>query len=200
MTYNSLVSAIPNEWKIKIQEKSVNMTDRLTDDIRLTCNNVLVSLEKITSKKLYNELIRRIAKPPIAIERWTELHPFLENHDWKCTFILPHKIAQETYLQSFQYKVVTRILNCNYNLHKWGIKDSPVCEYCNELDTITHHLFECQVVKTFWNEVELWIYDRLGVLFNLTVCEIIFGIRELDELIRLVNYIILYGKLYINKQ
>ena len=54
--------------------------------------------------------------------------------------------------------------------------------------------------KTFWNEVELWIYDRLGVLFNLTVCEIIFGICELDELIRLVNYIILYGKLYINKQ
>ena len=48
MTYNSLVSAIPNEWKIKIKEKSVNMTDRLTDDIRLTCNNVLVSLEKIT--------------------------------------------------------------------------------------------------------------------------------------------------------
>ena len=124
----------------------------------------------------------------------------MENHDWKCTFILPHKIAQETYLQSFQYKVVTRILNCNYNLHKWGIKDLPVCEYCNELDTITHHLFECQVVKTFWDEVELWIYDRLGVLFNLTICEIIFGIRELDELIRLVNYIILYGKLYINKQ
>ena len=61
-------------------------------------------------------------------------------------------------------------------------------------------MFECQVVKTFWNEVELWIYDRLGVLFNLTVCEIIFGISELDELIRLVNYIILYGKLYINKQ
>ena len=48
---------------------------------------------------------------------------------------------------------------------------------------------ECQVVKTFWNEVELWIYDRLGVLFNLTVCEIIFVIRELDELIRLVYYI-----------
>ena len=82
----------------------------------------------------------------------------------------------------------------NYDLHKWGMKDSPVCEYCNELDTIAHHLFECHVIKSFWNEVELWIYDRLGVLFNL------FGIRELDELIRLVNYIILYGKLYINKQ
>ena len=50
MRYNSLVSAIPNEWKIKIKEKLVNVTDRLTDDIRLTCNNVLVSLEKITSK------------------------------------------------------------------------------------------------------------------------------------------------------
>ena len=48
MTYNSLVRTIPNEWKIKIKEKSVNMTDRLIDDIRLTCNNVLVSLEKIT--------------------------------------------------------------------------------------------------------------------------------------------------------
>ena len=103
MTYNSLVSAIPNEWKIK--KKSVNMTDRLTDDIRLTCNNVLVSLEKITSKKLYNELIRRTAKLPIAIESWTELYPFLENHDWKCTPLFCHiKLFKKLTFKVFSIK------------------------------------------------------------------------------------------------
>lgn len=75
------------------------MTDRLTDDIRLTCNNVFISLGKITLKKLYSKLMRRIMKPPIAIRSWTELHPpFLENYDWKCTVIATCKITQETYL------------------------------------------------------------------------------------------------------
>ena len=200
MTYNSLLSAIPKEWKRKLKEKSVNMTDKLTDSIKLKCNDVFISLDKITSKKMYNELIQRLVVPPIAIENWIDIYPFLEKHDWKYTFTLPSVVAKETYLQSFQYKIVTRILNCNYNLYKWGIKTSPACEYCCEVDTITHHLYECCEVETFWNQVQLWIYDKLEVMLHFTVCEILFGVIESDDLIRVINYIILYGKLYINKQ
>ena len=134
------------------------------------------------------------------VESWTELHPFLEHYDWKYTFILSNIVAKETYLQSFQYKVVNRILNCNYNLHKWGIKISPACIYCNYMDTITHHLFECEEVKSFWNHVQLWILEKLGVKFSFTICEIISGISNPDDLMKAVNYIILCSKSYINKQ
>ena len=149
---------------------------------------------------MYDELIRRVAIPPTSINTWIELFPFLENHDWKYTFTLPNLITKETYLQSFQYKIITRTLNCNYSLFKWGIKTSPVCVYCCHNDTITHHLFECEKVQDFWRDVQSWIYDKLGVKFSLTVCEIIFGISGLDDFTRALNYIILFGKVYINKQ
>ena len=200
MSYNSLISAIPKDWKAKIKEKPVILTDRLTDEIRVKCNNILLSLEKITAKKMYNEIIQELAKPPTAIEAWIEIYPFLETHDWKYTFNLPNIVAKETYLQSFQYKIITRTLNCNNNLYKWGIKASPTCIYCGHWDTIMHHLFECKESKIFWNHVQNWIFDKLKTMFRFTVCEIIFGIYESDDVTRVVNYIILYGKLYINKQ
>ena len=46
----------------------------------------------------------------------------------------------------------------------------------------------------------MWIYDKLEVMLHFIVCEILFGVIESDDLIRVINYIILYGKLYINKQ
>ena len=68
------------------------------------------------------------------------------------------------------------------------------------MDTITHHLFECEEVKSFWNHVQLWILEKLGVKFSFTICEIIFGISHPDDLMKERNYIILCGKSYINKQ
>ena len=62
------------------------------------------------------------------------------------------------------------------------------CVYCNYLDTITHHLFECGEVKTFWNQVQLWILERLRVKFN-PASGIVFGISAPEELTRVVNYI-----------
>ena len=48
MTYNSLASSTPKEWKSQVKGKSLDVTDRLTDDTRLKCNNTLVLLVKIT--------------------------------------------------------------------------------------------------------------------------------------------------------
>ena len=85
-------------------------------------------------------------------------------------------------------------------MYKWGLKNSPVCVYCCHTDTIVHHLFECENVKTFWTDIESWIFYKLGVKFRLTVCEIIFGICDSNDFTRVLNYIIIFGKVYINKQ
>ena len=48
-----------------------------------------------------------------------------------------------TYMQSFQCKVLNKVINCNFYLFKWSIKKSPNCAYCENIDTVAHHLFEC---------------------------------------------------------
>ena len=103
-------------------------------------------------------------------------------------------------MQSFQYKVLNRVINCNFSLFKWGIKNSPNCAYCENIDTVTHHFFECADCIEFWKKVEQWLFEKLKVKFNLTVCEVIFGIPfSNDSLMQIINYVIILAKYFINK-
>ena len=61
------------------------------------------------------------------------------------------------------------------------------------VDGVEHHLFHC-------TDGKLLMIDNLGYGFELTVCEIIFGIPNTNNPdIKLVNFFILLGKWYINK-
>ncbi len=122
--------------------------------------------------------------------------------EWNCVYNLPYKINKEPYLQSFQYKILNRILNCNSNLFKWKIIDDKSCVYCEheQPDTIEHRLYSCEESKKFWKRVETWISDNLEINFPFTICEIIFGIGITDDInIDIINFIILLGKWYIHK-
>ncbi len=139
--------------------------------------------------------------PPTSIETWIDIFPFLGKVEWSTYFTIPQKITREPYLQSFQYKILNRIINCKEKLFKWKISETPVCIYCNEIDTIEHHFFYCRESSLFWNRLEKWLENNLQLKFSFTVCEIIFGI-PLDNAqpeIVMINFIILLGKWYINK-
>ena len=95
--------------------------------------------------------------------------------------------------------MLNRILNCNENLYKWKIKPDNICIYCDKIDTIEHHLYECDESKYFWKRLENWMRNNLDVSFPLTICEIIFGIQiNINSDIALINYLTLIGKWYIN--
>ncbi len=52
--------------------------------------------------------------------------------------------------QSFQYKLLHRVIACNAWLKNVRIKNTPTCQYCNEDDDIQHfHLF-CSKTHDFW--------------------------------------------------
>ena len=72
-------------------------------------------------------------------------YPYLEVSNWTKIYKLPFKICRDTYIQTLQYKILHRVLNCNYNLYLWKINDNSMCEICKFLDTIEHYLFQkCQ--------------------------------------------------------
>ena len=116
------------------------------------------------------------------------------------TQILSNNNTYKTYIHTFQYKIINRILNCKEKLKKWSLTDNNECNYCRKIDTIEHHLFECIENQIIITKIEKWLKLNLDITHKFTICEIIFGIQGKKERnFYIINYIILIFKLYVNK-
>ena len=58
---------------------------------------------------------------------------------------LPLRITRETKLSIFQFKIIHNILPCRKLLYKMNISESPLCEFCNELESLPHILVKVGV-------------------------------------------------------
>ena len=96
---NSLLYSIPREWKKKIQSMASKYEERPHFNLKLNMKSV--SIFKVTSSKIYWEIINRIIKKPTALDTWLDLFPFLEDENWSLIYRLVYKITAEPYLQSF---------------------------------------------------------------------------------------------------
>ena len=140
-------------------------------------------------------------EPPTSINTWLDRFPFMENIDWKDIFELPYKIVSEPYLQSYQYQIVNRILNCNKRLNKWKIKNGPECDSCGEIDTVEHRFYTCRESQKIWKGISKWIDENFYIKITFTICEVLFGIPANDDVfIQLFNFIILIVKWFLIKK
>ena len=199
---SSIKSAIPKTWK----EKLKTIHEPIQDERLIRSNNPYTKigmetkpLHKITNKQITNKLLINTIKPPTSIETWINIFPFLETEDWDPIFIRTFKTTKETYLQSFQYKILNRILNCKEKLYKWKIKPDNKCDDCGEVDVIEHHLYYCSTSKQFWNQLKNWMLANVGFGMELTVCEVLFGLPTHNNSdLKLTNFLILIGKWFLN--
>jgi len=165
------------------------------------------SLKNLSSKEIYWELITlKKTSIPKCIIKWHETfnEVFILSdsviHMWKQIFKLPFQTCEETQLQSFQFKILHRIIACNHWLHIINIKDSPLCTDCNEDDTLLHFFINCNLVTSFWTSFANWL-SRL-IKQNLILDEpiIMFGIENSSSEIKMINYLLIVGKWYIYTQ
>ena len=204
MSFNRITSAIPVKWKEKLKTRNVDNFVRQTIP-HVKVKGKKVEFIKVNNRSLYWAVLNDDLEEPSAIEHWVESYPFLDSKPWYKIFTFTHKIVPETYLQCFQYKILNRLLNCNYNLYKWKITDSNLGFYCNSIDTIEHHLFLCPKTSKFWAEILAWVRSTLNINFEqgYAICEIIFGYHLFETVYTVSNHIhnivILIGKWYINK-
>ena len=105
---NSLLSAIPKDWKSKIHSSTFNYEQ--TPKFSLKLNQKEVPIFKVTSRKVYWEIVNCKIKKPTALETWLDLFPFLEHENWGSVYTLVYKITTEPYLQTFQYKIINRTI------------------------------------------------------------------------------------------
>ena len=78
--------------------------------------------------------------------------------------------------------------------------DSPNCEHCGAIDTLTHFFVECGYVYQFWVDLHNWINTVYSewLPFSFTLENILFGIEEVTEFSLVINYISLIAKYFIN--
>ena len=207
LKYNAVKRAIPIEWKTILKKTetfpiNVNNIYRSTMPL-IKINNIWKQIETVTSRNIYIKTILGNIQPPTVIDTWINIYPFLELIEWKNIFTLASKITSEPYLQSLQYKIINRILNCNDKLYKWKIAQTPLCNNnnCKVNDTLEHYLCSCEDSKRVWDGIENWLRDNLSIGYKLTECEILFGIPISNTVdLDILNFLILMGKQYISKQ
>ena len=119
-------------------------------------------------------------------------------------FILPRLATYNTYMRSFQYKLLNNVLFLNKKLHIFGIKLSPLCSFCNLCyETPLHIFFECDSIKCSWSDLVHYFQNSL-VLPILTPQPAIFGFLDsinsdynFKKNKLLINHILLIFKLYV---
>ena len=100
------------------------------------------------------------------------------NIDRAATYTLPRLITNNTYMRSFQYKILNNVLFLNKKLHTFGIKPSPLCSFCNLYDETPYHMFyECDRVKCLWSDLVQCFQNNL-ILPTLTPQTVIFGFLD----------------------
>ena len=202
MKYQSPIHAIPKTWKCKVNTDDNSKIDNRSSTF-VTINKTLRPITDIKSQDIYWELVNNKCEPPTSLNTWVDLFPFLECIDWPKVYTLSNRITTEPYLQSFQYKILNRTLNCRYNLFNWKIVESPTCLCCNDelVDTIEHHLFCCESTRIFWRDLHKWLKSNSELCIVPAVCEILLGIPfDKDLSLLTINYIFLLSKWFINNR
>ena len=116
--------------------------------------------------------------------------------EWKEIYALPFRVALDTKLREFQYKLLNRCLVTNILLYKINVVQSQACSLCGEIDESLEHFFvSCHYSKNFWAEVIKWL-ENLDIKIKQLSDKDVFGILKCeDELF--VNHILLVAKQYL---
>ena len=106
-------------------------------------------------------------------------------------FSIPYLVASETYVWSFQYRVLNFILFTNNKLFKIGLSDLDKCSFCGTYTEDLYHLFfNCSSLQAFWNVFTVWWFDLNGEYLTLSLKDIMVGLLQRNDLL---NYVIILG-------
>ena len=156
--------------------------------------------------EIYSILISKVQNKPSSNFYFENV--FDDNDiDWAKIYMLPCLATYNTYMRSFKYKLLNRVLFLNKKLHTFGTKSPALCSLCNLCDETPLYIFhECDHIKCVWSDLVQYFQNSL-VLPTLTPQTVI-----LDSLIRqtltpnlklkiklLINLFLLMSKLYVYK-
>ena len=193
MRYYAIVCAIKSKWKNIFSQGNLNYP---CDDHKLQ----LFLSKKQPTKFCYSMLVSNVCLNLINtkhLNKWeSDLSMNLETLiQWQDRFKRIYKATLDTKIRTFQFKFIHRRIATNKFLYRIGVKSSPTCNFCrHESQDLMHLFFHCSAVKTFWTEVNKWLFELDAFVSSLSILDICFGVNSRNDF---VNTIIFYGKHFI---
>ena len=78
-------------------------------------------------------------------------------------------VTKNTYIQSFHFRVISRIIATNRFLSIVGIVDDPSCGFCQSDDESIVHLFwSCTFVQSFIEDMKAYFLQTFNITFTVT--------------------------------
>ncbi len=166
-------------------------------------NKKYTSITKITCKDFYWHIIDKQKHTPTNIKKWCTIYTGFNDAEvsiWNRTFKIAFQICRDTKQQSFQYRIIHRIIPSNKWLKDRKIKDSSVCNFCDKCNDLQHFFLFCSKTHEFGNYWANWWKKRTNFNIknhiNLEEC-IIFGFPNNDDSTKVFNDCILLAKYHI---
>lgn len=112
-----------------------------------------------------------------------------------------YRATRETKLQSLHFKIINRVVPCNKFLKQIRVKNSDLCDLCNQEDSLPHFFFECSSVGNFLASICRW-FDGVEnlALSTLSIKHFMFGVPPSFHKERVVNFILMHTKFFIFRQ
>lgn len=189
---NKLKRAIPKPWVNMLCGQGEVRAVQDTDQAGFTFSTI----NSLTALGCYKILVKQKATPPVAKLKW-EKEILIQEENWPKIYMLPYSTTRETKLQSFQFKLLHRIIPCKKWLFNIKISDSPLCVACGETDDLAHFFYLCPDIKAFWQSFQLWWQNNIGQRTVLQTEDVLFGLYECVQNKYQLNYIILAAKWFI---
>ena len=196
LQYYSVISSIPRAWKVTLRQR-LRVVGNVAVNKALSIQ-ALLKTDK-PSKLAYNKFIAcKISVPVQLCHKWkTELGD--DDIDYSMISNCFEKIYActiDTKTRAFQYRLLHRILGVNYKLAKWGIKPDGLCDLCKtHEETYIHLFYECDAVKTFWSQVQIYTNELINIDIPLDAHDILLGCQHQTP--RVLDLLIILGKMHI---
>ena len=125
-----------------IKETHESTTNLIIHDHHVIKGYRMLTLDKLSSIEIYAILISKFQNKPSSNFYFENL--FNNNDiDGATIYMLPYLAPYNTYMRSFQYKLLNNLLFLN--------KSSPLCSLCNLCDKTPLYIFyECVSIKCLW--------------------------------------------------
>jgi hypothetical protein len=194
-----VINKIPSVWKDEIKK-----IDPSADPPEI---KIVTDLQDITfsTKQIYDILTEKKYKPPIHQNKWLEYFPLFSEIEniWNRIYMDLHFNVRQTKVQSLQYKLIFRIVNCRKKLFDWNLTIDKNCPICKVEDSIQHFFIECNPVRQFWRNLIDWWNNKDFIFIDPYREELrenlLFGFLNIDNWYRVLNFVIVYAKWYIYK-
>lgn len=204
LTLLQIRQSIPFEWRQTLRNYNINQN--MLPPTGPLIINILNNIPFIRHKtfRFYEMLIelkrmRGAERHPKCTSKWAESFD-IDVSEWEQIFSRPFVACRSTVLQSFQYRLLHRVITCNHWLFNAKIKDSPNCDTCNVDDTLQHFFLECQTVQNFWLSLNTWCsaVTQDNTFMLISKKENLFGFDQRKKHAININFILCLANKYIH--